>query len=202
MQDVTLTASCDCRSQGLARACTIALGPAIAHTHPTDSHTRKDVVTSQLDNLSQTRSSSLRSACAESLGLFLAYYSSSASSPKNSDSAKDLAVQTWSGLLRTLCKLFPAMVAAVQQLAESAPGCLDMKSLQEPHSDVDGAADSEESAEVVLGVMAGKHHHISLCPPLLYHCCGCAVKRRRILVTITWTWCMAVLVHSVIIPIA
>ena len=155
---------CCFRSAALARSCTVALGPATAHTHSTDTHTRQEVVSKQLSVLKSKASASLRSASAESLGLFAASTSSSlaAASAQSASSAEEARFQILEGMLRVLCTLCPAVLAAVQQLVDTAQTWLNPKCLQGIQAE-DGTADTEESSEVVLGVLTGKLGLDSMC---------------------------------------
>lgn len=141
----------DCRSASLARACASALGPAIAHLHPTDTQTRQDASQHLLQALADHPSSSFKAACAHSLGLLAAGSSPASSSSKASAAHRDLAIQIVEGLLRTLCTLCPAVLAPARQLVESWSTWMHADCLR----GVQSSATHDEDSETVLGVMSG-----------------------------------------------
>ncbi|KAL3139450.1 hypothetical protein ABBQ38_003780 [Trebouxia sp. C0009 RCD-2024] len=117
-----LRAGMGSRSAALVKACTLALGPASAHLHPTDAQTRQEVVDRLLTLMASHSSTSLRAVCAESLGLFVA--SSTESKTLSGADAQAAAVRIAEGLLRMLCTLCSAAVAPVGKLVQSVPDLL------------------------------------------------------------------------------
>ena len=147
----------------MARACTLAVGPAAAHLHPTDTRARQEVVEKLLSLMASHTSTSMKAACAESLGLFVA---SSTDGKKLSVADTGLAVQIAEGLLRMLCTLCSAAVAPVNEMVQSLHDLLHMDCLLPVQSAV---TDEPEQAEAVFGIMAGKSrdpcsNHIGIAP--------------------------------------
>ena len=134
----------------MARACTLAVGPAAAHLHPTDTQTRQEVVEELLSLMASCTSPSVKATCAESLGLFVA---SSTNSRQLSDTDRGFAVQIAEGLLRLLCTLCRAAVAPVTEMVQSLHQLLHMDFLPPVQSPV---THTDEQAEAVFGIMAGK----------------------------------------------
>lgn len=161
-----VTCWCLCRSAALVKACTLALGPASAHLHPTDAQTRQEVVDRLLTLMASHSSTSLRAVCAESLGLFVA--SSTESKTLSGADAQAAAVRIAEGLLRMLCTLCSAAVAPVGKLVQSVPDLLHKDCLAGVQS---GLAMEEEHAEVVQGIMAGKDRLQLTCLMALHAAC-------------------------------
>lgn len=139
------------RSAALVKACTLALGPAAAHLHPTDAQTRQEVVDSLLSLVASHSSTSMRAVCAESLGLFVA--SSKDSKTLSGPDTQAATVRIAEGLLRMLCTLRSAAVAPVRKLVQLVPDLLHKDC---PEGVQSAVAMEEEHAEVVQGLMAGK----------------------------------------------
>ena len=149
-----------CRSAGLARACTLALGSATAHLHPTDAQTRQEVVDELLAVLASHSRTSLKSACAQSLGLAVA----SSSGKKASDAEMGTLLQIVERLLSMLCTLCPVAVSPVKKMVQSMSGMLRMEYVQGAESVM---TPGDEEAEVVLGIMTGKQLHQCFGPAML-----------------------------------
>ena len=142
---------CLCSSAALSRACTLALGPATAHLHPTDTQTRQEVVGNLLSLMASHSSPSMRAVCAESLGLFVA--STTDNKTLSGADTEAVAFRIAEGLLRVLCTLCSAAVVPVQKLVLSVPDLLHIDCLAGVQSAV---TMEEEHAEAVQGVMTGK----------------------------------------------
>ena len=102
-------------------------------------------------------STSVKAACAESLGLFVA---SSTDGKKLSDADRGLAIRIAEGLLCMLCTLCSAAVAPVKEMVQLLPDLLHMDCLPRVQSAV---TNEEEQAEAVLGIMTGKPHDRCFC---------------------------------------
>lgn len=150
-----------CRSSALARACILAVGPAAAHLHPTDTQMRQEVVEKLLSLMASDTSTSVKAACAESLGLFV---TSSTDSKKLSDADRGLAFRIAESLLRMLCTLCSAAVAPVKKMVQSLPDLLHMDCMLRVQADV---TNEDEQAEAVFGIMAGKSRGASVTPTTL-----------------------------------